>query len=583
MSYSRRAKRPSLTRVGTLPRGGSDVQNAQELLVLAEVILAGIVGGQLAQKIRIPHITGQILMGILLGQTGLILFGPDSIRGLDVVTQFALGLITLNIGEHLNLRMLRNAGKRLFFLVLTESTITPALVFGATYAITRSPWLPLLLGAMAISTSPATIIALVKETRSHGVFVKTLGAAVALNNIVSIALFAIARSAARFGLARAHDRSFLQILGGPGLAVGAAIALGVVVGLVVVLVTRRVVRTDHLAAYTLIALLVVAGAAIYLNISLLLACLLLGFTLANLSPGKPELGGGAFSGFETAIFAAFFTLAGMQIQLQNLSEVGFLAAAVLISRFAGKMIATDLAMRFARATAAVRRYLGLALIPQAGPTIGLVLLIQQDPQLRPLHGIILAVGLTVVIVNELVGSVTTSVALKGSGEMGKDRPRLIDFLQEQNILTDFHARTKEEAIEKLCSLLIQTNHLPPGRDGLLATVLKREAEASTCIGNGLAIPHGILPEGQAMYGVMGLSAAGLAFETPDGRPVHCIVLLATPESQRERHLEVIAALARAIGKDPAIQERLFTAQTPAHAYEILHAEEASDFNYYLGA
>ncbi len=64
-------------------------------------------------------------------------------------------------------------------------------------------------------------------------------------------------------------------------------------------------------------------------------------------------------------------------------------------------------------------------------------------------------------------------------------------------------------------------------------------------------------------------------------PIHCMVVLATPPTQRDRHLEVLAALARAIGTDPHVQRQLFTAKTPAHAYEILHAEESEDFNYFL--
>ncbi len=86
-----------------------------------------------------------------------------------------------------------------------------------------------------------------------------------------------------------------------------------------------------------------------------------------------------------------------------------------------------------------------------------------------------------------------------------------------------------------------------------------------------------------MVGVMAISGAGLPFETPDGMPVHCIVLLATPVSERDRHLEVLAALMRAIGADPSIQWQLFGARSPAHAYELLHAEEAEDFNYFLSA
>jgi mannitol/fructose-specific phosphotransferase system IIA component (Ntr-type) len=559
------------------------VEEGKVLLVLAEVVLAGLVGGQLAQRIRLPHVTGQILIGILIGQAGLTLFGTDSIHGLNVVTQFALGLIALTVGEHLNIRTLRNAGKRLFMLLLTESVLTPVIVFTVAYLITGSPWLPVLLAAIAVSTAPATVIALVKETRSRGVFVKTLSAAVALNNIACIVLFAAARSAARFGLSTVNGRSFLAMLGGPGLQILESVALGAVAGGILVLVTQHVVRTDRLAAFSMIALLVVTGTAIYLNLSLLLACLVLGFTLVNISPDKKELGGAAFTGIETVIFAAFFTIAGIEMNFQHIGAAGLLAVGVLAARFGGKLLSANIAMRFARATNRVRKYLGFALIPQAGVAIGLILLIQQDPAFASLHGIILAVGLTTVMANELIGSVTASFALKQSGETGKDRPRLIDFLQEQNIVTGIEAASKEEAIEKLTDILIQTNRLEIDRDALLATFLEREAEASTCVGSGLAIPHGILPSGEKMFGVMGISRKGLLFDTPDGRPVHCVVLLATPESQRDRHLEVIAALARAIGRDANIQEELFNAETPAHAYEVLHAEEATDFNYYLTA
>ena len=80
---------------------------------------------------------------------------------------------------------------------------------------------------------------------------------------------------------------------------------------------------------------------------------------------------------------------------------------------------------------------------------------------------------------------------------------------------------------------------------------------------------------------MGISREGLDFESPDGRRIHCLVVLATPAKQRDRHLEVLAALARAVGTDPNVQRQLFNAETSAHAYDILHAEESEDFNYFL--
>jgi len=84
-----------------------------------------------------------------------------------------------------------------------------------------------------------------------------------------------------------------------------------------------------------------------------------------------------------------------------------------------------------------------------------------------------------------------------------------------------------------------------------------------------------------MLGVMGISEDGLPFDSPDGEPVHCVVLLATPGGERDRHLEVLAALARTIGADPAIQHQLYRARSAAHVYEILLGEDAEDFNYFL--
>jgi len=194
----------------------------------------------------------------------------------------------------------------------------------------------------------------------------------------------------------------------------------------------------------------------------------------------------------------------------------------------------------------------------------------------------LAVVLTVVLLNEIVGPILTRFALSRSGDLGKDRARLIDFLHEEHIKTNLQGETKEEVIEELVDLLVRTNHIEMDRDKLLASVLERERIASTCLGDGLAIPHGELDDGAEILGVMGISSPGLRFPAPDGHPVHCVVLLATPAKARGRHLEVLAAFARTLGADHAVQQQLFHASSPAHAYELLHAdEESEDFNYFL--
>lgn len=239
-------------------------------------------------------------------------------------------------------------------------------------------------------------------------------------------------------------------------------------------------------------------------------------------------------------------------------------------------------MRLAGATERVRRNLGLALLPQAGLAVGLVILVQGDSALSEVSELFTAVVLTAVTINELVGPIATKFALKRSGEIGRDRPRLVDFLQEENITTGLRADTMEDAIRQLVELLVRSHHLQGvDREDLLASVLAREAQVSTCLGEGLAVPHGDLPEGLGMVGVLGLAREGLGIPTPDGKPVHCMLLLATPRGERDRHLEVLATMARTVGSDPLLQSRLYGAATAAHAYEILHGEETEDFNYFL--
>ena len=560
-----------------------DLEQAGPLLALAVVIVVGVVFGSLAKLVRLPSVTGQILAGVLIGKVGLDLFGEGPIGGLQPLTHFALGLIAFTVGSHLNVRRLHNAGRRLFLLLLTESMITPVVVFTALWALggeAVSSKTALLLATAAIATAPATIVALVKETRARGVFVKTLIAAVALNNMACIVLFEVARAFSR--APQGGGPTFVQSLSGPALQFLAAVLIGGLTGLAVELIGRVTVRRHGLATAAIGALLLASGAATYVGVSPLLACLFMGLVQTNLSPSRDKLVDTAFEDFEPVILAVFFTLAGMHLELQHLETVGLIAALLFCGRLGGKVLAADLAMRLARATDRVRQNLGLALVPQAGVAVGLVILIQEDARFSEIADSFAAVVLSVVTINEIVGPILTRRALSRCGEVGMDRSRLIDFLQEQNIVTDLGAQTKEQAIRKLVEVLIRSHGLTNvDQAAFLQSVLDREAEMSTCLGGGLAIPHGELVGSEGIFGVMGLSRQGLPFETPDGKPVHCMVLLATPLDQRQRHLEVLAALARHIGTNPEVQRSLFNASSPAHAYDVLHGEEAMDFNYFL--
>jgi PTS system fructose-specific IIC component len=560
---------------------------AAPLLTLAVVLVAGVAFGSLARLVRLPSVTGQILAGVLLGPAVLRLIDAPAVASLHVLTHFALALMAVTIGAHLNIRKLRNAGKRLFVLIAFEATLTPALVFGVLYFLPGIRWsTALLFGTLAISTAPATIVAIVGETRSKGVFVKTLVAAVALNNIACVLGFELARVAGHADLGVA-GLTATKVLTAPAIQLVKAALLGTGAAIVMELFVRVHPRRDRLASASVVTLLLVSGLATATDTSPLLSALFFGMIQANLTRERDKLVDAMFADFLPAILAGFFTLAGMELSFAHLREVGLVALLFFVARAGGKVLAARWAMQIAGATEKLRDNLGMALLPQAGVAVGLVVLLEEDPAYASGPGlntlpVFVGAVLTVVTASEIIGPILTRLALVRSGEAGQDRLRLVDFIQEENIKTDFSATTKEAAIEELTDLLVRTHQLAPElRDPLLASVLEREREVSTCLGGGLAVPHGILPVGSKMVGVMALSPMGLAFETPDGKPVHCMVLLATPDNERERHLQVLASLAATVGMNTPLQVQLFNAKSAAHAYELLQEDEALGVNRFL--
>ncbi len=554
----------------------------EPLLVLALVLVVGVASGAIARRLGLPSVTGQILAGICLGPIFHV-FEHATITGFAPVIDFALGLMAVAVGSHLQIARLKSAARRLSLLILAEALLTPALVFGGVMIVGGVEWdAGLILATIAVSTAPATILAIVKETRSKGVFVKTLVAAVALNNIVCIALFEFAHTAALQAVGGTNGVSTWALLLAPLEQLLFAVVLGSGVAILLVVATRHVVRTDQMTTLSFITILLTAGLAAQLGVSSLLACLVLGVVLANLTPDKEEIGHSVFESFETAIFAIFFTLAGMELNFDYALEAGVLALVVVSMRGAGKLLAGRFAMGLADTTDRVRKNLGLALLPQAGLAVGLMLLVTEDTRFpEEMRAVILATVLTVVTINEIIGPVCTRIALARSGDIGRDRSRLIDFIHEEHIVTDLEAESVEEALEKLTDVLVRTNDLQANRDAILASALERESRGSTCLGDGLAVPHADLEEGDEIVGAVGISSEGLHFETPDGAPVHCMVLIATPPSQRDHRLEVITAFSRAIFSDRGIEQQLYHARTPAHAYELLHHEESEDFNHFL--
>ena len=79
---------------------------------------------------------------------------------------------------------------------------------------------------------------------------------------------------------------------------------------------------------------------------------------------------------------------------------------------------------------------------------------------------------------------------------------------------------------------------------------------------------------------MALASPPVDFGAPDDKPAELIILVITPEEHHERHLEVIGAIARMM-QHADIREAILGAKSAAEIHEIIHSEEAENFNYFL--
>ncbi len=559
------------------------------LLNLATVLMAGIVGGELVARIRLPKVTGWIFAGIVLRNLELPGLGLEASSanagGLATVAapymNFVLGYIAFTVGAALHFASLRNAGRRLGLLLLGEAIVTPSIVLMVLLLVGRpfyptamGPAAALLLAAIAIAGAPGTTVLVVQESRARGILTRTLVAAVALIDMVAVGVFVFAASFL------ATD-SVGEALASMGAEFGITLVVGGCSAAIALVITRTIVGPAFLGPTMVGVILASWGAAVGLDKSGILACTFAGIAVTNIRHESVRSAEAYLHSIGGVLFAAFFTLAGMKLNFGLVLPMLGLVLLFFASRFLGKYIGAFAAMQLAGVPHRVRNYLGLALLPHGGVAVGLILLVEGGFPVA-VSDTVTTVGLAALAINQLLGPSATRFSLTQAGEAGKDRARLLDFLDEHHIRVGIQGTDKEEIVRSLAAQLYSTKWSPPmPRDEFIEKVLQREAEESTCLGEGLMIPHAILAEGDDITGILGISSTGLELDAPDGRPVHAVLLLATPRSERRRHLEVLAAFASAITHDMNLAEQLYHARSAAHAYEVLHAEDAEDLNYFL--
>jgi mannitol/fructose-specific phosphotransferase system IIA component (Ntr-type) len=118
--------------------------------------------------------------------------------------------------------------------------------------------------------------------------------------------------------------------------------------------------------------------------------------------------------------------------------------------------------------------------------------------------------------------------------------KLRDFIVSDAIVPELAATDRDSALRELVTSLATSGALPADAvDEIVAALIKREQNGSTGFGKGVAVPHAKHAKVRKMAGTIGRSPAGIDFAALDHQPVFTVVLLLSPESQPQQHLQAM--------------------------------------------
>ncbi len=381
-----------------------------ELLGVGLVILLGLLGGKLSHRIKIPRVTGYMLVGLFFGPSVIGLISAETLQDIHIINEIALGLILFAIGGEIEWQHLRSMGIKVLLFALAESGAAFVLVTGLTLIIGGDWGLAILLGSISLATAPGVTLLVIREYRARGPLTDTLLAVVAINNVLCLVLFRLSFSV------------YSVTEGEPLISIGLALtkellASALIGGVVAAIITFWEQKIDDLSELLLViiaGLLLAIGLAKEVGVSTLMVCLIVGAVTNNLSM-MHRLVYAELRQTEMPFYIAFFVLSGASLHLGELPRLGMLGIAYLVARPIGKAIGAGLATRRFGAEPAVRQNLGLALLPQAGVAIGMVMMVTETyPEMGKIVGTVI---LSSVIVYESIGPFLTRLALSRAGEI----------------------------------------------------------------------------------------------------------------------------------------------------------------------
>jgi Kef-type K+ transport system membrane component KefB len=380
------------------------------LITLGGLMMLGLVTDLLGRHSPLPRVTLLLAFGFVIGPSGLAVLPEIAPQLFNLLSSMALVMIGFLIGGTLTRQSLKRHGRRVLTVSTAMVLVTLAVVaIGLTLAGVPVE-VALLLAGIATATAPAATADVVHEIGAQGPFSQTLMGIVAIDDAWGLIAFT-------FMLAAVHiingDGATASVVMNGLWELGGALMLGTILGVPMAYLSGRISAGEPLQAEALGMVFLCGGLALWLEVSFILAAMVMGAVVTNLARHHKRPFH-AIEGIEWPFLVLFFVLAGASLDIDALWIAGSGLLGYVLLRVIGRLLGAWIGGSLCRDDPAQRLWMGLAMLPQAGVALGMALVAAQ--RLPTLGDIIIPVVVGATVIFELIGPMLTRLALRRAGE-----------------------------------------------------------------------------------------------------------------------------------------------------------------------
>ena len=374
-------------------------------MAIGGILALGMATDMLGQRTFLPRVSMLVIVGVLVGPTALNLIPTPLLDDFDIISMMALVIIGFLLGSKLTRASLISTGNTGLIVSLSAAVGTAIIVFAGLYLLGVPVDIALLLGCIAAATAPAATFDIVMESGSNSAFAALLLMVVALDDIWGLILFSFALAAV--GVMNGNGSGIAPLLM-VAQDIGGGVLIGLLIGFPAAFLTGRIKPGQPMLTEALVLTLLCGGLAIWADASFLIASMVMGATIANIARHH-EYPFHAIENIERPFLIVFFVLAGASLELGALLETGFVGLAYIGCRIIGKILAARAGTAIAKTDTATGRWMGLALLPQAGVAVGMALVASAAfPDYRD---VLLPIVIGATVIFEILGPLGTRLAL----------------------------------------------------------------------------------------------------------------------------------------------------------------------------